>query len=359
MGVAVAGLPWVEITAGLCLAVGLKPRSCLLLLAGLVAGFLVVILITMARGLKNRLRLRPVFSKAGGAGRGAGRCGSCWLGRGALLVGAHRWWAAPTSYHLVEPRKTKTENRLSMARFFNFYDPLEKRYVFNSFLVVVGLVEILILVFTLIWQMDEGMFTEHPRFIPFPWKEYLLAAFIAPIALLFLFGIVIQGFEMLGQEAPEATAGAAREEGAAVWGGCATSWASWPLWWSWWSPFRGTAFSLVAAAIKLIGLGGSYGLIALLALALLYLPLRLWLRYRLQKQAMEYQYLLTLAERHGVVVVDPKLHPELAAELEEKKNLAARPSLCSPAPIFRKTPTPINRTCEIFPLQPVPFWGMN
>ena len=41
-----------------------------------------------------------------------------------------------------------------MARFFNFYDPLEKRYVFNSFLVVVGLVEILILVFTLIWQMD-------------------------------------------------------------------------------------------------------------------------------------------------------------------------------------------------------------
>jgi hypothetical protein len=30
---------------------GLKPRSCLLLLAGLVAAFLVVILITMARGL--------------------------------------------------------------------------------------------------------------------------------------------------------------------------------------------------------------------------------------------------------------------------------------------------------------------
>jgi hypothetical protein len=31
--------------------VGLKRRSCLLILAGLVAGFLVVILITMARGL--------------------------------------------------------------------------------------------------------------------------------------------------------------------------------------------------------------------------------------------------------------------------------------------------------------------
>ena len=52
VGVAVAGLPWVEVAAGLCLVAGLKRRSCLLLLAGLVAGFLVVILITMARGLK-------------------------------------------------------------------------------------------------------------------------------------------------------------------------------------------------------------------------------------------------------------------------------------------------------------------
>ena len=51
VGLAVAGLPWMEIAAGLCLVAGLKPRSCLLLLAGLVAIFLVVILITMARGL--------------------------------------------------------------------------------------------------------------------------------------------------------------------------------------------------------------------------------------------------------------------------------------------------------------------
>jgi len=52
VGVAAAGLPWLEIVAGFCLVAGLKRRSCLLLLAGLVAIFLVVILITMARGLK-------------------------------------------------------------------------------------------------------------------------------------------------------------------------------------------------------------------------------------------------------------------------------------------------------------------
>ena len=228
-----------------------------------------------------------------------------------------------------------------MPRFFNFYDPLEKRYVFNSFLVVVGLVEILILVFTLIWSMDEGIFTEHPKFIPFPWKEYLLTTFVAPIALLFLFGIVIQGFEMLCKEAPGPPPGSPRGK----WGGrlgriryllgllafmAVLVFA-----------IQGkNALPLAAAAIKFIGLGGAYGLVALLALALLYLPLRLWLQYRLKKQAMEYQYLLTLAERHGVVVVDPKLHPELAAELEAKKNISAPAVTLLAGPDFSEDPGP-------------------
>jgi putative oxidoreductase len=51
VGLAVAGLPWLEVAAGLSLMVGLKRRSCLLLLTGLVAVFLVVIFVTMARGL--------------------------------------------------------------------------------------------------------------------------------------------------------------------------------------------------------------------------------------------------------------------------------------------------------------------
>jgi hypothetical protein len=228
-----------------------------------------------------------------------------------------------------------------MAKFFNFYDPLEKRYVFNSFLVAVGLVEILILIFTLIWQMDEGIFTDHPKIIPFPWTDYLLAAFVAPIALLFLFGVIIQGFELLCREAPASPP----EAPLAKWG---------PRFWRLRYLLGLLAFMVVlvlvikgsvilpllASAIKFIGLGGSYVLIALLALGLLYLPLRLWLRYRLQTKAMEYQYLLTLAERHGVVLVDPKLHPELAAELEEKKNLTAPTMTLLTAPDFSEDPGP-------------------
>jgi hypothetical protein len=205
----------------------------------------------------------------------------------------------------------------------------------------VGLVEVLILLFTLIWQLDEGIFTGHLVIIPFPWTPYLLAAFVAPIALLFLFGVIIQGFDLLYRDTPLDTPGASPGPWSArFWRvryllGLLAFMALLVL------ALRGQAvLSLLAAAIKSIGLGGSYLIIALLALALLYLPLRLWLRYRLQAKAMEYHYLLTLAERHGVVVVDPKLHPELAAKLEENKNLAAPTVTLLAAPDFSDDPGP-------------------
>jgi hypothetical protein len=208
-----------------------------------------------------------------------------------------------------------------MPRFFNFYDPLEKRYVFNSFLVVVVLVEVLILFFTLIWQVDvESLFAEQVRSgSPFPWKEYLLAAFIAPIALLFLFGLIIQGFEIICKEAPEAAAEGGRSMGARLWrtryllGLLAFLSGLVLLFW------RGAVFSGLTAAIKALGLGGAYLVIAVLALGLLYLPLRLWLRYRLQKKALEYQYLLDLARRFGPEAIPGRLPPESSGELAGKK----------------------------------------
>jgi hypothetical protein len=205
--------------------------------------------------------------------------------------------------------------------------------VFNSFLVVVALVEVLILVFTLICHIDfEGIFAEQARTpVAFPWKAYLLASFIAPIALLFLFGLIIQGFEILGQT-PAQTPQNGRGLGGRRWPvryllgllAFITGLAA--------LAFLGqgkAAFALIAGGIKGMGLGGSYLLIALLALALLYLPLRLVLRYRLEKKAMEYQYLLYLAQRHGVLVIDPKDHPQLAAGLGGKNNLAAPSPICN------------------------------
>lgn len=51
-GLVAAVLPWVELTAGGLLVVGLKRRSCLLLIVLLAASFLIVLGVTMARGLQ-------------------------------------------------------------------------------------------------------------------------------------------------------------------------------------------------------------------------------------------------------------------------------------------------------------------
>jgi len=52
VGITAAVLPWVEIAPGLFLAAGVKKRSCLQILTLLAGSFLVVMVITVARGLK-------------------------------------------------------------------------------------------------------------------------------------------------------------------------------------------------------------------------------------------------------------------------------------------------------------------
>ncbi|MDI6853140.1 MAG: hypothetical protein QME75_05985 [Deltaproteobacteria bacterium] len=193
-----------------------------------------------------------------------------------------------------------------MSKFFNFYDPLDRRYIFNSFLVVVALVEVLILLFTLIWQMDEGLMGGPVKVVPFPWKEYLLVAFAAPIALVFVFGVIVRGFQAM---APVERSAGSPERGSRK------KTRRLRLWFFIGAPaflailafsfFGGGIFAGLTWLIKALGLGGTYLLAALLALAGLYFPLRLILNYRLQKRALELRYLQYLAERHGVVMSDP------------------------------------------------------
>jgi hypothetical protein len=191
-----------------------------------------------------------------------------------------------------------------MARFFSLHDPGEKKYIFNSFLVFVALVEIIILVATIIWQIDEGWFGGEVKVIPFPWKEYLVVSCLAPIVMIFLFGIVIRGFDLLNS--PDAA-------------GPPNAGKLWPSFFhkcSLISYLLGLAFIFACfygllypekvllylkALFSTLGLWGTYVIIGIFALSLLYFPISLLLRYRLAKKAMEYQYLLSLAERHGVI----------------------------------------------------------
>lgn len=188
-----------------------------------------------------------------------------------------------------------------MKKYFDFYSPLERRYLFNSFLVVVAVVEVIIFLFTLIWQIDEGMFGGPVREVPFPWREYLLVAFAAPIALLLVFGLIIWGFETMAAP-PEAKnpTGAAdsrsrrvRRFVLTVLGLLAVVLLLWQ---------GGALLAGLAALFKALGLGGTYILAALVGLLCVFITIWLYLNYRLQKRELELRYLQYLAERHGLVL---------------------------------------------------------
>jgi putative oxidoreductase len=107
VGATAAVLPWVEIGAGLSLVVGLKRRSGLVLLTGLLSGFLVVILITMARGLKIDCGCGLFLDRQVGWG--------VLLEDGAFLLwaaGLYGWerWLAGRAHPTIFCQKPQTEN---------------------------------------------------------------------------------------------------------------------------------------------------------------------------------------------------------------------------------------------------------
>ncbi len=219
-----------------------------------------------------------------------------------------------------------------MSRFFSLHDPAEKKYIFNSFLIFVVLVELIILGATIIWQIDEGWFGGEVRVIPFPWQEYLLVSFLAPIVMIFLFGIIIRGFDLLN--ATPAGEGDDGSQPLRRWRhrfalitylmGLALVFAF----------FYGVMYpekvlGFLKALFSVLGLWGTYVVIGIVALSMLYFPISLILRYRLAKQAMEYQYLLLLAERHGVIV-DRKTGKLIAAP--PKNGSKAADQLAEPEP---------------------------
>lgn len=205
-----------------------------------------------------------------------------------------------------------------MPKFFDFWDPLERRYIFNSFLVVVALVEVLIFVVTLIWQIDEGVLGGPVKVIPFPWKEYLLAAFAAPLVLLLIFGIIIRGFQAFAPEGgtkPEVEHQRLRSRHRVQFFGSLAAFLGLIILF-----FYGRELlALTAVLFKTLGLGGSYLLAALVALGILYFALRLILRYRLQKRLLEYQYLAYLARRHGAVLSGPEPSGFLSESASESR----------------------------------------
>lgn len=77
----------------------------------------------------------------------------------------------------------------------SLFDDEERKHLFKKYLAFLGWLEVLIFVITWLWQLgDKGYDRFGPIENPFPWKIYFLISFLAPVAVTFLLGIIIAGF---------------------------------------------------------------------------------------------------------------------------------------------------------------------
>ncbi len=76
------------------------------------------------------------------------------------------------------------KKRIGIATFF---DKQELKEYFNNFFLLIGAVEILIFIGHFIASVG-------PQKSPFPWKQYFFIAFISPVVLIFIVGLIVIGF---------------------------------------------------------------------------------------------------------------------------------------------------------------------
>jgi len=84
----------------------------------------------------------------------------------------------------MEDGNININNKIGIASLF---ERTEIKEYFNSLLMIVGGIEFFILIAHFLSSIgpDKG---------PFPWKQYFLTSFLAPIVMLFILGLIVLGF---------------------------------------------------------------------------------------------------------------------------------------------------------------------
>ncbi|NLI34259.1 MAG: hypothetical protein GX422_15980 [Deltaproteobacteria bacterium] len=203
------------------------------------------------------------------------------------------------------------------------FDDMEKKQLFKKYLFFLLWVEVGIFAFCWLYQLGDGI-TTHPDHgeTTFPWKVYFLVAFLAPVAITFLVGVIIVGFnKYFGEHENQPQNSPAQEEidlpldrsGRAYKFLRTVDWLQ-KL------PFL-SLLLLLAIAVgfcyqldSILGFFGSVGeksvkillfsLAALVLLAAGFVFMLIILNYRLRKRSMEYQYRSNVAERFGLIILE-------------------------------------------------------
>jgi hypothetical protein len=98
-----------------------------------------------------------------------------------------------TSTDKPDNKTDKPDNKLRGIA--GLYTESERKEIFRKYLIFLAWVEIGIFVVCWLYQLGvDGYDRYGPVEIPFPWRVYFLLAFLTPVAITFLLGIVIVGF---------------------------------------------------------------------------------------------------------------------------------------------------------------------
>jgi len=199
------------------------------------------------------------------------------------------------------------------------FDDMERKDLFRKYLYFLCWVELGILLTCWLYQIgDSGRDGEST----FPWRLYFLVAFLAPIAITFIMGTVVVGFNKYFAEPEQACADELESESEAAESG---------------GTGRLRRLSRMVALIQglpflalllllgvvtaffykldaIVALIGSVGeksakillisLSVILLLASIFALILIILNYRLRKTAMEYQYKAQVAEKFGLVILE-------------------------------------------------------
>jgi membrane protein implicated in regulation of membrane protease activity len=197
------------------------------------------------------------------------------------------------------------------------FDDVERKNLFRKYLRFLCWVELGILLTCWLYQIGDSGREVEPTF---PWRLYFLIAFLAPVAITFLVGTVVVGFNKYFSEPDPAGESRLENETAENLGTGRIQQFVRMVDWVRKLPFLALLLLLgVGAAFfykldSIAAIAGSIGeksakivlttLAVILLLVSIFALVLIILNYRLRKKAMEYQYKTHVAERFGLVILE-------------------------------------------------------
>ncbi|MCK8603988.1 hypothetical protein [Desulfoferrobacter suflitae] len=200
------------------------------------------------------------------------------------------------------------------------FDDAERKEIFRKYLFFLGWVELLIFAGCFLYQLgDQGYDQYGPITTPFPWKVYFLLSFLVPLAITFLLGVIIVGFNKYFGE-PEAATAKPQEDippedksSRAYKLYVAMNWLQRLPFLSL-LLFLGIAVGVFYNLDVILGFIGAVGektvkimltaAAILLAVGAVFGVVLLVLNFKLRKKSMEYKYKADVAERYGLIILE-------------------------------------------------------